>query len=111
MRHYLTNTELKVQDYLILRQKVQHILTSYGIGEYELSIIEFISRNSDDRIITANEVYQELSLDRGWVYRSLRKLEDLGYISRSKTGWIHVGGNILIILKRIEIVFNKIHQS
>ena len=100
-----TSSESKIQLFWISQQKVQDILISYKISQYEFKILVFLNEK-DDPFIKAEDICNSLNLDRGWAFRSLRKLEDLGYISRSN-GWVNTGGMARVIISRVESCIDK----
>lgn len=102
---YCNKSGAKVQLYWISQQKVQDILISYKITEYELKILVFLVEK-DDPFIKTLDIYKTLNLDRGWTFKSLRKLENLGYISRYN-GWVNPGGMAKVIIYRVESCLDK----
>lgn len=97
---YCTKRGTKVQLYWNSQKEIQDILIHYKISDYELKILVFLIEK-DDPFIKAEHIYKALNLDRGWAFKSLRKLEDLGYISRHN-GWVNPGGMARVIIARIE---------
>lgn len=102
---YCTKRGAKVQLYWISQKEIQDILIHYKISDYELKILVFLIEK-DDPFIKAEHIYKTLNLDRGWTFKSLRKLEDLNYISRYN-GWIGPGGMATVIIARVESCIEK----
>ncbi len=89
-----------IEDYLIKFQKTRRVIDSAGVTMTEFHILLLLAQsNASFKFYNTSDIVNELEMDRGWIYQSVRTLIEKGFVEKDINGMLNttVAGNLLLI--------------
>ncbi len=70
-----------MQKHLEKHRKIQAILSSNGLVYTDLLVLNYLSTLGDSSFVKVSDVVNALQMDRGWIYKSIKRLNEKEFIS------------------------------